>query len=161
MHDVGWSVSVSAVAHIDQGAVVCRSIDCPHLPHVLIEIRRECPAEEEVALMQAVHEALQQAFRIPAKDRHVRLIVHEPHRFAVPPELAVPELFVQVSIDAFAGRSIHAKRALYREIVQRLEALGIASDHISVLLRESPRENWGIRGGQAASDVDLGFEVEV
>jgi hypothetical protein len=29
------------------------------------------------------------------------------------------------------------------------------------MLHESPKENWGIRGGQAASDVDLGFKVEV
>ena len=30
-----------------------------------------------------------------------------------------------------------------------------------ITLRESPAENWGIRGGQAASDVDLGFDVNV
>jgi hypothetical protein len=29
------------------------------------------------------------------------------------------------------------------------------------LLRELARENWGIRGGQAASDVDLGFKVDI
>jgi phenylpyruvate tautomerase PptA (4-oxalocrotonate tautomerase family) len=131
------------------------------VPHVLIEIRRGCTADEEVAMMQAVHDALRHAFRIPAADRHVRLIAHLPHRFAVPPKLSAPERFVQVSIDAFAGRSIDAKRTLYMEIVQRLGALGIEPDHVSVLVRESSRENWGIRGGRAASDVDLGFEVEV
>ena len=31
----------------------------------------------------------------------------------------------------------------------------------SITLRESPTENWGIRGGQAACDVDLGFNVKV
>jgi hypothetical protein len=36
-----------------------------------------------------------------------------------------------------------------------------AGDHVSVSLRESPTENWGIRGGQAACDVDLGFNVKV
>lgn len=30
-----------------------------------------------------------------------------------------------------------------------------------ILLREIPREDWGIRGGQAGSDIDLGFVVEV
>jgi hypothetical protein len=29
------------------------------------------------------------------------------------------------------------------------------------MLREIPKENWGIRGGQAACDVELGFKVEV
>ena len=30
-----------------------------------------------------------------------------------------------------------------------------------VVLNEQPLENWGIRGGQAASDVSLGFQVKV
>lgn len=29
------------------------------------------------------------------------------------------------------------------------------------MLREITAENWGIHGGQAACDVDLGFEVKV
>lgn len=59
------------------------------------------------------------------------------------------------------GRSINAKRTLYREIITRLATLGIDPLDVSVLLRESPLENWGIRGGQAASDVDLGFTVTI
>jgi len=50
---------------------------------------------------------------------------------------------------------------LYKEIVERLEPLGIPRDHVSITLRESATEDWGIRGGQAASDVDLGFTVSV
>lgn len=66
-----------------------------------------------------------------------------------------------MSIDAFAGRSVDAKRALYREIVEALEPLGIPRDHVSVVLRDVPTGNWGVRGGQAACDVELGFEIEV
>lgn len=131
------------------------------MPHVLIETRREYSKTEEVALMDAVHGALQRAFRIPPEDRHVRLLVHEPHRFACPPGTAEPDRFTQVSIDAFAGRSLDAKRALYREIVESLEPLGIPRDHVSIVVRDVPRENWGIRGGAAACDVDLGFDVNV
>ena len=100
-------------------------------------------------------------FQIPNEDKHVRLIEHLPHRLAHPPGLAMPDLMTLVSIDAFAGRSIDAKRHLYREIVERLEHLGIPRDHVSITVRDLPRENWGIRGGQAASDIDLGFHVEV
>jgi hypothetical protein len=32
---------------------------------------------------------------------------------------------------------------------------------VSITLKEIPTENWGIRGGQAACDVDLGFDVHV
>jgi phenylpyruvate tautomerase PptA (4-oxalocrotonate tautomerase family) len=131
------------------------------MPHVLIEIRREYSEAEEVALMDAVHGALQRAFRIPANDRHVRLLAHEPHRFACPPDKAQPDRFTQVSVDAFAGRSTDAKRALYREVVESLEPLGIPRDHISILVRDFPLTNWGIRGGAAACDVDLGFDVNI
>jgi phenylpyruvate tautomerase PptA (4-oxalocrotonate tautomerase family) len=45
--------------------------------------------------------------------------------------------------------------------VLNLEALGIPRDHVKIVLREIPRENWGIRGGQAGCDVELGFKVDV
>lgn len=131
------------------------------MPSVLIEVRKAYSPAEETALMEAVHAALQEAFKILPADRNVRLLVHEPHRFACPPDRRQPERYTHISIDAFAGRSIEAKRALYQAIVGRLEALGIPRDHVKILLREISRENWGIRGGQAGCDVELGFKIDV
>lgn len=131
------------------------------MPGAVIEVRRTYSPAEEVAIVDAVHEALVAAFRIPSGDKHVRLVAHEPHRFGCPPHLAEPDRATMVSIDCFAGRSLDAKRSLYAEIVGRLEPLGIPRDHVTITLREITRENWGIRGGQAASDVDLGFDVNV
>ena len=131
------------------------------MPSTVIEVRRQYSDAEESAILEAVHQALVSAFRIPAGDKHLRLFVHAPHRFPAPPKLDRPEFATMVTIDCFAGRSVEAKRALYDEIVSRLEAVGIPRDHVTIVVRDLPRENWGIRGGQAASDVDLGFEVEV
>ena len=131
------------------------------MPASLIEVRRAYTPDEETALIDAVHAALVAAFRIPEADKTVRLLVHAPQRMACSPKLKQPERFTLVSIDAFAGRSLDAKRALYQAIVTGLEPLGIPRDHVKVLLRELPQENWGIRGGQAACDVELGFRVEV
>ena len=131
------------------------------MPSVLIEVRKSYARDEEVALIEAVHAALREAFKIRPTDRNVRLVAHEPHRFACPPALTQPELYTHVSIDAFAGRSLDAKRALYRALVANLGRLGVPADHVKILLRELPSENWGIRGGQAACDVDLGFKVDV
>jgi len=111
--------------------------------------------------MEAMHAALREAFKIVASDRNVRLVVHEPHRFACPPDRKQPEFYTQVSIDAFEGRSLDAKRALYRAIVGNLQPLGIPADHVNILLREIAKENWGIRGGQAGCDVELGYKVDV
>lgn len=131
------------------------------MPHAQIEVRRQWSVDEEIALIDAVHGALVAAFQIPPKDKHIRLVVHEPHRFAAPPDLAQPEYLTLVHIDCFAGRSLDAKRALYREIVDRLAALGVPRGHVSITLRDIPTQNWGIRDGRAACDVDLGFTVEV
>jgi len=131
------------------------------VPTALVEVRRQYSEAEEVAIMDAVHSALVAAFRIPPEDKNVRLIAHEPHRFACSPNRTQPEFFTLVSIDCFAGRSVQAKRNLYTEIVDRLAALGIPRDHVLINLNEIQAENWGIRGGQAACDVDLGFDVHV
>jgi phenylpyruvate tautomerase PptA (4-oxalocrotonate tautomerase family) len=131
------------------------------MPSVLIEIRRQYTQEQEVALMEAVHKALRDAFKIVASDKNIRLIVHEPHRFAYPPIRENPDFYTHISIDAFVGRSIEAKRNLYKAIVSNLELFGIPKDHVKILLREIPKENWGIRGGQAGCDVELGFKVDV
>ena len=110
--------------------------------------------------MEAVHAALRDAFKIPADDRMLRLVSHEPHRFICPPDRTQPDRYTHVTIHAFAGRSINAKRELYQSIAERLEPLGIPHDHVTVLLHEVGRENWGHRG-MAGSDIDPGFKIEV
>jgi phenylpyruvate tautomerase PptA (4-oxalocrotonate tautomerase family) len=118
------------------------------MPSVLIEVRQQYSKEQESAIMEAVHSALREAFRILPEDRNVRLVVHEPHRFERPPSRARPELYTHISIDAFAGRSLDAKRKLYRTIVENVQSLGIPEDHVKILIREIPKENWGIRGAK-------------
>lgn len=131
------------------------------MPSTTIDVRKRRSEADEIAIIDAVHAALVAAFRIPENDKHVRLIEHLPHRLAHPPSLAEPELMTLVTVDCFAGRSVDAKRALYREIVERLSALGIPADHITITVRDLATENWGIRGGQAACDVNIGFDINV
>lgn len=131
------------------------------MPSVLIEVRRKYNPAQEVAIMEAVHNALCESFKILPDDKNVRFIAHEPHRFGCPPDREKPDRYTHISIDAFAGRSLEAKRNLYKAIVTNLESLGIPKNHVKILLREIPKENWGIRGGQAGCDVDLGYKVEV
>ena len=131
------------------------------MPTVQIDIRQQYPHVIEIGLIDAVHKAVKDVFQLPETDRDIRLVVHEPHRFSVPPDLLQPELFTVISIDCFTGRSLATKRYLYRLIVEKLNYFSIPSDHIKIILRENALENWGIRGGQAACDVDLGFQVNL
>lgn len=131
------------------------------MPSVLIETRQHYSAEVESAIMEAVHSALRTSFKILPADRNVRLLVHEPHRFECPPDRENPEYYTHISIDCFAGRSLAAKRLLYSTIVDNLSQFGIPKNHVKIMLREITAENWGIRGGHAACDIDLGFKVDV
>jgi len=129
------------------------------VPTAAIEIRRKYSPEEETALIAAVQDAMTLALKVPSWTTSIRLFAHEPHRFAGPPDKS--DRYTLVTIDCFVGRSVETKRAFYQAIVHNLGLCGIPADHVKVLLREAPRENWAIRGGLPASEVELEYDVEI
>lgn len=129
------------------------------MPLVRIEILKGRSREEKERLLEAVHAALVEAFEIPDDDRTQRLVEHDPENFEIEPGRS--ERYTLIEITAFPGRSTAAKRTLYRTIVRHLADLGVPGRDITVVLQEPPMENWGIRGGRSADEVDLGFSTEV
>ncbi|GAA3657156.1 tautomerase family protein [Microbacterium marinilacus] len=129
------------------------------MPLSRIEVRRPRPDHEVHALIEAVYQAQREALGVPEGDRQIRYVEHRPDRFAAPPTRT--DDYTVVEITLFPGRSIDAKRALYASIVRRFGEVGIAPDDVFIVLHEPPLENWGIRGGQPASEVDLGFPLDV
>jgi hypothetical protein len=128
------------------------------VPNTLIATRSGWIADP-AAVIEAVHSALCEALKIPAGDRTLRLIEHPASHFAVPPGRG--EKFTLVEVTMFSGRSMGAKRALYQAIVRNLAALGVPALDIKITLIETGAENWGVRGGLPASEIDLGFKVDV
>lgn len=110
-------------------------------------------------MIEAVYLSQREALKVPENDRQIRYVEYKPEHFAVPP--GVSENYTFVEITMFPGRSIQAKRNLYREIVTRFGALGIPPQEILIVLNEPPLENWGLRGGVPASEMDLGFNLNV
>ena len=129
------------------------------MPLAKIEVRRSRPASEVKALIDAVYQAQREALKVPEGDRQIRYIEHKAEHFAVPP--GKTENYTLVEITLFPGRSLDAKRILYRSIVRRFGELGIAPTDIFIVLNEPPLDNWGIRGGVPASEVDIGFKLNV
>ncbi len=129
------------------------------MPLARIEVRRTWPPEQVQQIIDAVYLAQRDALKVPEHDRQIRYVEHSPEHFHVPP--GKTENYTVVEIALFAGRSLDAKRALYQAIVLNLSAVGIAPSDIFILLHEIPLENWGIRGGVPASEVDLGFKVDI
>jgi phenylpyruvate tautomerase PptA (4-oxalocrotonate tautomerase family) len=128
------------------------------VPNTLIATRSGW-IKDPASVIEAVHSALQEALKIPAGDRTLRLIEHAPSHFAIPPGRG--EKFTLVEVTMFSGRSIDAKRRLYQAIVRNFDAIGVPPTDIKITLIETPPENWGLRGGLPASEIDLGFKIDV
>jgi phenylpyruvate tautomerase PptA (4-oxalocrotonate tautomerase family) len=129
------------------------------MPLAKIEVRKIWPPAQVQAIIEAIYDAQRESLQLPAHDRQIRFIEHRPEHFHIPPGKS--ENFTLVEITLFAGRGIEAKRALYRAIVNNLGVLGIAPDDVFIVLNEVALENWGIRGGVPASEVELGFKVNL
>lgn len=129
------------------------------MPLVRLVIRTGRSLAEKRSLLNGVHSALVEAFRIPDDDRTQRIDEYAPDDFEIPPGRSAD--YTLVEITAFPGRSIEVKRNLYRAITRNLVALERAPRDILIVLYEPDLENWGVRGGQPASEVDLGFDLHV
>ena len=55
-----------------------------------------------------------------------------------------PSSYTLVTVDCFAGRSVDAKRALYRAIVSGLGTFGIPADHVTIVVRDIDTTSWGL-----------------
>jgi phenylpyruvate tautomerase PptA (4-oxalocrotonate tautomerase family) len=129
------------------------------MPFAKIEVRRSHTPETVQALIDAVYWAQRIALNVPEDDRQIRYIEYKPEHFAVPTGKTENYTFVEILL--FPGRSLQAKRTLYREIVSRFQCLGIEPPDVFIVLHEPPLDNWGIRGGQPASEVNIGFNLNV
>ena len=131
------------------------------MPSAVVEVRRSYSQEQETYILQSVHDAVVRAFEVSPVRRNVTLVVHEPHRFLGRTDCQAPDRLTNVSIFLLPGRSVNSKRRLYRLITEALAVVGIPPDCVLIRLFELPPENFGVRGGQALCDVELGYPVNV
>ena len=129
------------------------------MPHASIHRLQGAEPNDRRGIVEAVNRAMIEALRVPEDSHPVRLQKYEAEAFLIPAEST--EAFTLVEATIFSGRSLETKKALYRAIIAKLGAIGIAAADIRVVLYEVPRENWGLKGGQPASEIDLGFDVEI
>ena len=129
------------------------------MPNVKVSLIKGRSKEEKKALSDAIHAALIDAFKIPENDRNMRIFEFEPEDFDIPQEKSLK--YTLIEIDAFPGRTLDAKRKLYQTVVRNLNELGIEPGDISIIIKEPPLDNWGIQGGKPASEIDLGFKLDV
>ncbi|WP_051957951.1 hypothetical protein [Desulfobacter vibrioformis] len=54
-----------------------------------------------------------------------------------------------------------AKQRLYKLIFNQLKKLGYQDNDAVIVLSEPELNNWGVRGGIPANEIDLGFNLKV
>lgn len=113
----------------------------------------------EATIIEAVQAALLTSLKIPDYDRDVVIDLYDEASRIVPTGRS--ERYTRIEILLFSGRSLEARKALYSTIVANFSALGVPAGEIKIILIEVPPQNWGVRGGLPASEIDLGFRIDV
>ncbi len=129
------------------------------MPQVRIETRNHWLNGRHEALFDAIQAGMVEGIKIPEDDRCYRLVTYDAAHFPLVPGHG--DRFTIVTIELFQGRTLEAKRRMYAAIVRNLKAaLDLDPGDVRIVLEEAPRENWAM-GGKPASEIDLGFKVEV
>ena len=129
------------------------------MPDVLAEVRKGWVASRGVQFLDAIRAAIVETLHTPEDDKVLRLVEHPPEHFAIPGSAG--ERYTHIEITMFAGRTLVAKRALYKAIVRNLEPFGVPAKDVKIILIEVAAESVGMRGGVAACDLDIGYEIRV
>ncbi|AFM43168.1 uncharacterized protein, 4-oxalocrotonate tautomerase [Desulfosporosinus acidiphilus SJ4] len=130
------------------------------MPLVKVEILKGRSTEYKKAILDGVHSALVESFKIPDYDRNQRLYELDNEHFEFSDTKTDQCTIIDLTV--FKGRSPEAKRLLYSAIVRNLQNNpGIDGEDITIVVHEPPLENWGVHGGKMASEVNLGFKVDV
>lgn len=127
------------------------------MPLVKIDIEKGQSREFLLSLMDLTMNCVKEGLKLPQDDTNIRLTEFEPGFF----RMKTPYRII-IEISMFAGRSVEAKRNLYQLITNTLfEKLAVEKTHVFILINDQPKENWGVRGGVAACDLELGFKVDI
>ncbi len=130
------------------------------MPLVRVEIYKGKSSSYKKAILDGIHAALMEAIQIPAEDRYQRLYEMDPPNVEIAADKSQNYTFIEITL--FKGRSLEAKKKLYQAIVNNLARdPGIDRNDIMIVLHEPPLENFGVRGGKPASEVELTHRIDI
>jgi hypothetical protein len=110
------------------------------------------------ALSDVVHAAAVDVLGLPEAKRFHRFFPMSGADFPVPEGRS--ERYTIVEVLMFAGRETATKKAFYQRLFRDFEReLAITPVDLEVVIVETPRHDWGIRG-QAGDELTLSYRVE-
>ena len=121
------------------------------MPVTRIAIREGKTAEYKQALMDEIYEAMRETVAIKDGDRFMAITEHGEHEFAYGPFLGIDRSddLVQILVFWAPGKTVDAKLALYKRIVERLGTNpGVRSEDVLISVVEAAAENWSFGNGE-------------
>lgn len=110
-------------------------------------------------LSDAIHQCLIKAFNLPENKRFHRFIALDTSDFIYPEDRS--DKYTILEIIMFEGRSVESKKRLIGLLYERLaSSFGISAQDLEMVMLESPRHNWGIRG-LPGDELTLNYRVNV
>lgn len=123
------------------------------MPLVRISLMKGKPEGFGKKVGAVVYRAMADTISVPAKDNFQIITEHDSNGLIYDPSyLDIPRsdgiVFIQITLNE--GRSVEAKKALYRTVAERLHAeLGVRVADVFVNLVEVKKENWSFGNGIA------------
>lgn len=121
------------------------------MPFVRISLRRTLPQAQRRAIADAVQHGMQTAIGVPADDRFQAIetlgedLIVDPNFLGISRDDGV----VLVEIHLAAGRSVAKKQALYRDIAENMQKIGVEKRNVFIHLIETTLDNWSFGEGKA------------
>ena len=120
--------------------------------------RRSAWSQDRAHLSDTIHEALVEAWQMPADKRFQRFVWLDDEDLVAPMR---GERYLVVEVLAFTGRSREARRALLSALYDRVcGVFDLPVDDLEIVILESPQESWGIRG-VSGDELTLTYPVSI
>lgn len=122
------------------------------MPLVRIDVNAGRSPEQICAIADAIHDAIVAEYGIPRRDRFQIITEHQPRQIiAEDAGLGFERSTGVVMIQIFtqAGRTDAAKQALYAEIAQRLDDVGVRGNELFLGYMENSPQDWSFGYGRA------------
>ena len=121
------------------------------MPVTRIAMRAGKTPEYKQALLDEIYEAMRETVAIKDGDRFMAITEHGEHEFAYGPFLGIDRSddLVQIQVFWAPGKTVEAKLAMYRRIVERLETNpGVRPQDVLISVVETAADNWSFGNGE-------------
>ncbi|OFI36729.1 4-oxalocrotonate tautomerase [Arthrobacter sp. SW1] len=117
----------------------------------------ESLAGKQQQISDVLHQASVGVLGLPADKRFHRFIPLDPESFIYPDSRSSSYTIIEGIL--FEGREVATKKRFYRALFDGFrDTLGIEPNDLEIVLIETPRHDWGIRG-LPADELNLDYKV--